>query len=385
MILLLVCILWLLVLGFFLITLIKALLYRKILDPQKNPVKADLPFVTIVVPARNEEENIFRCIDSILGQNYAREKFKLIVVNDNSEDRTESIVKAAMAGTENIELINADPLPDGWTGKNHACWQAAEHLAGEYYCFLDADTKADPRLLEMAVSYAEKNGIDLLSVNPFQELGSITERIFLPGVFLAIAASMDFKKINEPGSRDAVANGQFLLFKADTYRAINGHEAVRDTIMEDIAFARMVKAAGYKLVFIFGDDLILTRMYSGLKGIWEGFSKNISHIMDNHGLFSCFWSAAKSIIIGVLPFVLLLMNFLANSGDDGYFLTRTILLAAGFTGMIATGVSALWAMKIPLWYLFTLPAGFMLHTAITVGNIVKQKTGGKRWKGRIYK
>jgi len=385
MILLSICIIWLLVLGFFLFALVRAFVYRKILDPARIVAGTDLPFATIVVPARNEERNIKRCIDSIVDQTYAREKYKLIVVNDNSEDNTESIIKEAAAKEDNIHLVNADPLPDGWTGKSHACWQAAAYLEGEYFCFMDADTKAEPRLLETAVSYAENNGIDLLSVNPFQEMRSITERIFLPGVFLAIAASMNFKKINDPGSREAVANGQFLLFKAKTYRALNGHEAVRKIIMEDIAFAQMVKQAGYKLMFIFGDDLILTRMYSGLEGIWEGFSKNISNIMNKPDPVAGSWMAVKSIILGVFPILLLIFYFSMYDAGDNYYTIMTALLSAGWFSMVVTGVSVLYAMKIPRRYLLALPAGLLLHAAITVSNIVKQKTGGKKWKGRTYK
>jgi len=384
MILFTLCLFWFLVLCVFFYSLIRVLIDRKILDPDKIPVRSELPFITIVIPARNEERNIRRCVNSIIHQTYPKKKYKLIVVNDNSNDNTESIIKKIAGVNSNVQLINAEPLSDGWTGKNHACWQAVEHLEGEYFCFIDADTKAEPKLLEIGVSYAENKRTDLLSVIPYQELGSITERIFLPGVFLAIAASMDFKKINEPECKEAVANGQFLLFKADAYRSIKGHKGVRDTIMEDIAFAKRIKESGQKLVFIFGDDLILTRMYRGLGDIWDGFSKNISMIMNKPGIASGIWAAAKTSILGIFPVLLLVLIISIPMESVLAFQISAVLLAAGILGMLGLGVSVLWKMKIPSRYLFFLPAGFLLHSAITINNIIKHKAGSKKWKGRTY-
>ena len=213
--------------------------------PRKSAAPHPTPHVTIVILARNEELNIERCVSSFLKQSYPRDRLEIIVVDDNSTDSTAAVVRKVMDDHPELKLITAEELPAGWTGKNHACWTGAGQARGKWYCFVDADVVADPHLLETAMQFAESKHLGLLSINPFQELVSVSERCLLPGIFFGIAGTMNFKRINDPESPDAIANGQFMLFSRSVYESIGGHGAVRNVIMEDIALARIVKRSDY--------------------------------------------------------------------------------------------------------------------------------------------
>ncbi|MCP3925831.1 MAG: glycosyltransferase [Desulfobacterales bacterium] len=381
MLLLIFTILWFLTLNYFLYTLFKILLFRNVLNPKKQKPVNHFPFVSIIIPARNEEHNIRRCITSLLSQSYPADRYKIIVVNDNSIDATESIIKELASNDNKVHLINkGEPEPE-WTGKNSACNEGSKHAGGDYICFIDADTKSETDLIKISVSYAEENKIDMLSVSPFQELGSFTEKCLLPGIFLAIASSMNFKNINNPVKPEAIANGQFILFRKSVYDDIEGHNSVKSIVMEDIALAEVVKHNGYRLFFIFGDDLIRTRMYTKLSEIWEGFSKNIAVIMKTRTFFTTFLSSLKSIFIGLAPLIIPLFLFF---NQDSYSLYTLSFFGVGFTSLFILSFFSLRAMGVSPLYMIFFPVGFTFHSIISLSSIFKQKKGRTEWKGRKY-
>ena len=370
---------WFLTLFYFLYTLVKILLFRKILDSEPK-IREKYPYVSIIIPARNEEHNIRRCITSLLSQSYPGDRYKIIVVNDNSTDKTEEIIKELASVDKKIHLISKGEPRPGWTGKNSACMEGAQEGVGDYFCFIDADTKSEFNLIEASVSFAEENSIDMLSVSPFQEIKSFTEKSLLPGVFLAIASSMNFKNINNPSKPEAVANGQFIMFKKTVYDEIDGHGSVRSIVMEDIALAELIKKEGYRLFFIFGDNFISTRMYTKLSEIWEGFSKNISVIMKTKTVLTTFISSLKSLIIAMGPILIpIFLQF-----DQNYSLYTLIIYGTGLSSFLILSFFSLKEMGVSPLYMIFFPVGFIFHGIISLNCIFKQKKGQTTWKGRKY-
>ena len=377
---------WLIFLLYSLSSIGKNYFERVVMTKPETSASLKTPFITIVIPARNEEANIERCLDSFLKQSYYRNQFEIIVVDDNSTDNTAPIVKSLLDEHSELFLISAEELPAGWTGKNHACWTGVNHAKGEWYCFVDADVVSEPRLLETAIQFANSKQLGLLSINPFQELISVSERCLLPGIFFAIAASMNFKNANDPTSPEAIANGQFMLFKRSVYDSIGGHKAVRSEIMEDIALARLVKRSNYTVCWVFGDDMIRTRMYQSFLNIWEGFSKNIADIMNVKSSGGAIYICLKSLLLGWMPLILPLWAFIhILQNERNIFSYWGFGLAmAGSAIMFICAISTIRFLKIPLRYFLAFVLGLTMHTALTIDCLWKRKRGKSKWKGRTY-
>lgn len=386
MILFIITIAWFLFLVHFLWRIGKIYFSRENLDHSEDQGTNDWPFVTVIIPARNEEANIEKCVRSLASQTYPSNQLQIVVVDDNSSDPTASIVKELMTDYENISLMPAGELPGGWAGKNHACWQGVKNAQGDWLCFMDADTVSHPDLLINAIRFSEAKHIDLLSINPFQEISSCAERFFLPGVFLAIASTMKFNSVNDPSKPDSGANGQFMLFKKSVYKALDGHRTVKSNVMEDMALADLVKKSGFRLYWVFGEKLIRTRMYTGFSHIWEGLSKNMVDIMKDSGKILPIYRSVSSFILGWMPMVMPVIAFvdLNQTGVTFPGLWALVISIAASISFLIFYLLSLRAMNAPLRYVLSFPFGFTLHAALTINSMRKIIQGKREWKGRVY-
>ena len=179
--------------------------------PTPAPDGAVLPALTVVIPARDESTNIGPCVRSLLSQQYPTARLRIVVVDDDSHDDTAAIVAAMAATDSRITLLSAPALPPGWKGKAHACWYAVQAVPAdsEWLCFLDADMRAHPLALASAVQLAQAGALDLLSLAPRHELGSLAERLIIPCGLYILGFSKDQARIQAPGSEEALCTGQF--------------------------------------------------------------------------------------------------------------------------------------------------------------------------------
>ena len=197
--------------------------------------------VSIIVPARNEETNIERVVHSLAGQRGVRE---ILIVDDQSEDRTLEILEAMKAEAPVLRVLRIDSLPEGWLGKTYAVSVAARQAAGDWLLFTDADTDHLPGSLAALLELAEREGADLLSLSPGQLTPTWWEKAVIPLVYVNLARLYRFEEVSDPGSPAAAANGQYLLIRRQVYDRVGGHEAIRNQILEDVELAKRVKAAG---------------------------------------------------------------------------------------------------------------------------------------------
>lgn len=258
-------------------------------------ILSEAPTISIIVPARNEEASIATCLDSLVSQTGVT--FEIIVVDDHSTDRTHEIAASfAAAHADNVRVIEAGPLPDGWTGKNNAVVTGAREAHGEWLLFTDADTAHLPGSLARALAEAQEYRADLLSYSPEQIAITFWEMAVLPVVFAELARQYPPSKVSDPNSLEAAANGQYILIKREVYEAVGGHAAVAGEILEDVAIARAVKRAGFKIRFRYADDAVRTRMYRNFRQLREGWTKNLALLFPNPG-----WLAARTFILWSLP------------------------------------------------------------------------------------
>lgn len=354
--------------------------------PSRRPSAADIfPAVSVIVPARNEENNIGDCLAGLAGLEYPAEKLQIIVVDDRSTDRTAEIVNGFIARHSSIELIQGQPLPEGWTGKSHGCWQGANRARGEWLIFLDADTYVKPDLLSSTIHFAEHNRLDLLTVIPHQIMKSVQERLWLPGVFLGFASFLDLGRINDPDDPYAIASGQFLLFRSDAYRAIDGHRLIRRELNDDLAFAREAKKHHLNFFCAFGEHLLETRMYRNLKEIWAGFSRNAADITQSNSIGRLLANTVSIVTVAagtiMLPAIAVL-NYLAT--PDIYNRIATGLALPLLLVLLVFFLLVVRALRIPVVYSLAIPLGLVLHGALCLYSFFLIKGGVRQWKGRSY-
>ena len=353
-------------------------------DYESSDVPADPPLVTVIVPARNEAENIARCVTSILGTNYP--SLEVIVVNDHSDDRTAEIV-GELAQTDNrVRLFDSPQLPDGWFGKQWACQTGADQSKGPVLLFTDADTIHRPDSLVRAVNAMIRAQADLLSVLPRQRLESFWERVLQPQVFTLLAARFGGTEhvTHSPRKEDKLVNGQYLLVKKATYDSAGGHASVRGSAVDDLSLAQLFFSRGGKVVLTHGANSVSTRMYTSLGSVVRGWGKNIYAGVR--------LSFRKGPLRSVVYPSLLLLFFL-------FQLAPMAMLIAGITGMTSSAtmvwsivsVSCLliwWTavymlMQVPPWHALVFPVGAAVMLYICAGAILRGRTVA--WKGRVYR
>jgi glycosyltransferase involved in cell wall biosynthesis len=236
------------------------------------------PRVSAIVPARNEEDNLERCLDSLSAQDYAN--VEIIVVNDRSTDRTGQIARRATLRDRRIRVITIDRLPAGWTGKTHALQRAAEQARGDWFWFVDADTDHAPESLSTLLEYARDQEASLVSLLPELRCESFWEQVVQPLAGITLMQSFPPHVVNDDRSRLAFANGQYILIERPAYLAAGGHEAVRDRFVEDIALARAVKGMGLRIRLVLARGLVSCRMYSSLEQLIRGWSRILYDALD---------------------------------------------------------------------------------------------------------
>lgn len=360
---------------------------RPPLAPPPSPESA--PFVTICVPARDEERSIEACARSLLEQDYPPDRFEVVVLDDRSTDATPAILARLRAQDERLRVRQGAPLPNGWQGKCWALHQAVQSASqtAAYLLFTDADTVHDPRMLSSVVSFAEAHGIDLLSLGPDQELGTESERVLLPMILaMSVTANGTLAEVNDPARVDvAKAVGQFILFRANAYRRIGGHEAVRGEIVEDFAIARVAKNRGCRLLLADGRHLVRTRMYRSGREIWDGFSKNTFDEVQRHpgGAFVALLGLP---LLAIGPYVLALVG--AGRLRRRARLSDVVLLLqakAQCLALLAVGRAAVSAWDLPTRYALAQPIASLFLWAVTANSTWRNLSGrGVVWKGRTY-
>src|SRR5262249_25900413 len=226
--------------------------------------------VHIVVPARNEEDCIGRCLQPLVGQKGI--EFSITVVDDGSNDRTRAIAES-FAG---VRVISAPDPVAGMTGKCNALIRGAQGATAKWLLFTDADTFHYPASLARAVAEAEEQGVDLLSYSPEQETGSLAEMALLPVIFADLVRTYPPRRVNDPADPTGAANGQYLLARGAVYEHSGGQGAVAHNILEDVESARLFKASHRLVWFRQGTGLVRARMYRSWQSMVAGWPKNLA-------------------------------------------------------------------------------------------------------------
>ncbi len=346
-------------------------------------IEGDWPSVTMLVAGKDEAENIGACVESLLAQDY--EDFELVIIDDRSTDGTAALARAAGGDDPRLRVLEVHELPEGWAGKNNAMAHGISQSTGRWLCMADADCRfTSPATVRVAMAYALNHKVDLLSVLPDLEMRGFWENVVQPvcGAIMVFWFKPD--KVNDPAKPQAYANGAFMLFKRDIYDEVGGHAAVRDRLMEDLAFAQRVKRFGRRLAVVQGDGLVSVRMYTSFKKILNGWSRIF------FGTFGTKKRLAVSLV--VLLIVSLLPHVAALAGWIFYLLSgqKAALTAA----IVATAAVALQMSVIYRFYklagaraalFWTYGLGCIMATVAIFKAFAKHRKGAKvQWRGTAY-
>jgi glycosyltransferase involved in cell wall biosynthesis len=326
--------------------------------------------VTAIVPARNEEASIAACIKSLAAQ---PEIVEIIAVNDQSSDRTGEILRGLAKQISRLRLIDAPAPPPGWVGKNHAVSLATQQATSQWLLFTDADAVLLEGAIAKALTLATEKDAALISFSPEQELQTWYEKMLIPFVYLRLAQRFSFDEVNDPASKAAAANGQFLLIQRETYDAVGGHAAIHDAVLEDVALARRVKSAGFPIRFASGFGIVRVRMYRSFSAMWEGWKKNLFQLMGGTtgSVFAEFESA--------FPWMILVILVIGIKLPIAMFAGVILLLLR----QISYGI-ALSRNHFPFQYIiYYLPAIFM-YAGVLWASHESYAKGKVTWKGREY-
>ncbi len=353
---------------------------RSIRMPQNNgKLPEPPPLISVLIPARDEEKNIANCLASLRQQDYP--SFEVMVLDDNSSDKTADIVNQIAAEDKRIRLVEGEPLPEGWAGKPFACHQLARLAKGSWFLFVDADTTHAPHMLRSLLALALRLRPSLLSGFPRQLANSLPQKIAIPVLYFVILSWFPIwwlQRSKKP--RPSLAIGQLLLFPAEEYWRIGGHEAVKSRILEDVWLGVEVNRHGGRQIAIDLSPVVSCHMYQSVGAMWEGFIKWIYSVA----------SLSPIALVGLL--VAGYLFFLAPF----YWLWKDLFVAATPSDWVHILVFQVALIIIMRWVVdnyFKEPAvsaplhpvgfSFLILTVICAG-LRRTAGAGVHWKKRLY-
>jgi glycosyltransferase involved in cell wall biosynthesis len=321
--------------------------------------------VSVLIPARNEETNIGNLLSDLLNQDY--KNIEILVFNDQSSDRTAEIVTEFQQKDSRVRLIHSEGLPNGWLGKNFACYSLSKHARGEYFLFLDADVRIGNNVIADTIDYSTKYNLGLLSIFPKQIMMTIGEHLTVPimnYILLSLLPLILVRKLKNPSL--AAANGQFMLFNSTVYREFNPHEKVKAQKVEDIEIARYFKKNNLSVACLVGNNSIKCKMYAGFTDAVNGFAKNITSFFG------------KSFLVAILFWLVTTFGFIAVYtllGSDLLVIYLLITLITRTFIWIVSKQNIFWNLMLLIPQQIVI--GQFIYKAIQY-KIIKQH----QWKGR---
>src|SRR5919109_551210 len=291
-------------------------------------IRDEFPKVSVILPARNEEKYIAKCLDSLLNQSYPN--FEIVAINDSSSDRTDEIIQRYHIINSKVVAINAEPKPEEvWIGKNWACYQGYLSSTGEIFLFTDADTVHSTSTMSLAVTYLIKQSLDALTAIPkILSEENIWIKITLPLLWTLSYAKYSALRANNPKSKIGYFFGSFFIITRKTYEAVGTHKAVKSEIVEDGALGRKVKEDKFKLRVVRGEKYVEAIWARDFNTLWDGLRRLIIPLYQRERTTALLMTISSFLLL-LLPFILFLFLLFSTTTTlfiDGYYSVKDLLL-----------------------------------------------------------
>jgi len=343
---------------------------------ERYPAPSQYPFLSVLIPARNEEANIGDCLRSLLAQDYP--SFEVLVLDDHSTDRTPEIIQELAAGDNRLRVLTGTALPPDWLGKHWACHQLAKAAKGELLLFTDADTRHHRYALRDGVAALLAEGADMLTAFPHEEVRSWAEVLVGPVSFWSLFSFMPLflaHRLRLPWL--SAATGQFMFFRRSAFEQIGGYAAIRQHAADDVALAQRVKAMGLRWRLVDGTARVRCRMYRSLGEVYEGFSKNLFAVFGYRVIpFAFVWLWVLVVFLEPLAVLALIMAGLPLPAPSA------ALAIAAVAGSLIIWVVPYYRLGFPALAALAYPASVILMVFIAGRSLMLALNGHSIWKGR---
>ena len=334
------------------------------------------PLVSVIVPARDEEDSIARCLESLLVQDYA--DYEVVVVDDGSADGTARIVAAMAASDSRLRLVSARPLPPGWLGKPHALSEGAAAARGEILILTDADTVHEPESVSWAVTNLQDHDADILSGYLDQRYGSFGEGIVVPTMYAAMLLVPLFLLARTKTPRIAFAIGQYVAVRREALDGVCGFEPIRDSIVDDMSLANRLKAFGYRGVFLDARRAAHCRLYRSYRDAFDGIERSVYSALGGRPLAV---AVVALLVLGVIvgPALAVLGSY-ARLDTPPTLVTASVILFAVQWAFVS------WDRDVPFAAFALYPLVFLNLLVILIASMLITGFGaGVEWKGRMVR
>ena len=372
-----VCVAWI----FLLKSMLDSFRLTPYLDKFENTSKTN-PKVSIILPARNEEEFIGKCLDSLIKQDY--ENYEIIVIDDSSEDKTGEIISEYAKKYPKIIPVSARPKPDGWMGKNWACMEGYGKATGELLLFTDADTKHAENVITLAVSHLNSFSLDALSAIPKMLTFDFWTNITLPMISTFLHTRFSALNVNNPAKKTGYFFGSFFILKKTTYQEVGTHEGVKQEIIEDGALGKKVKEAGYKMKMVRGEHLI-EAIWARDKGtLWNALKRLMVPLYLQSGKIAIgIFFAIVFLLFAPFPILAISTSFPIESTSAKILcITSAIASVLIYIGAI---IEVKIGLKLKLAYAIFAPLGSLVVVLGFLSGLLQAKrTSSVTWRGRSY-
>lgn len=345
--------------------------YNFISAPRMRREESDSPedaeLISVLIPARNEEHNISACLESVCNQTH--KNLEIIVLDDQSTDKTARIVREYSLKDNRVMLMNGLQLPEGWLGKNWACHNLSLKATSEKLLLIDSDVRLREDALSIALNKMKKVQANMLSVFPSQIVENIGTSLVTPLMNWLLLTFLPLIKVSTSRNQSFVAaNGQFILIDRNDYLSIGGHEKVKHNVVEDMELARAIKRQNKKVITLLGDTTVYCKMYSEYSDSYSGFSKNFFPGF-NTNYFVFFFLLHSIALLFFLPFILAPLIF-EYAIIVGLILTSRIIIAFMSKQNILREV-------------ILHPVQMIMIVLLGINSVIVTKKKTARWKGRL--
>jgi cellulose synthase/poly-beta-1,6-N-acetylglucosamine synthase-like glycosyltransferase len=339
------------------------------------------PKVSIILPARNEEGFIEKCLDSLLCQDY--NNYEIIAIDDSSEDNTGKIIAEYASKNEKIIHVTARPKPDGWMGKNWACSEGYGRATGELLLFTDSDTVHSKSVVSLAVDHLLSLDLDALTVIPKMNCLDTWTRITLPVLSTFLHTRFSALRVNDPSKKTGYFFGSFFIITRKTYESVGRHEGVKNEIIEDGALGKKVKESGHKMRMVEGTHLVDAVWARDWSTLWNGLKRlMIPLYLQNGKIAGGIFTAVLFLLL--MPYVLLAYSA-PFAGQSSSFLALFVMSAFSSALVYLAGIIDSQALKLKIRYGLCGPLGsFVVVSGFFCGILQARKSMSVSWRGRAY-
>ena len=340
------------------------------------------PKVSIILPARNEEKFIGKCLESFVRQDYPN--YEVIAIDDSSDDKTWQIIEENAKMSDKVVPIKAKPKPHGWMGKNWACMEGLRHATGELLLFTDADTKYSKKVLSFAVSHLLSANLDVLTVIPrLICLDSVT-KVTLPMLSTFLHSRYSALNVNNPKKGIGYFFGSFFIIKREIYEKIGTHEKVKHEIVEDGALGKITKESGFSLKMVRGEHLLDAVYSRSPKEMWHGLERLMVPLYHQNKSYAVgVFFAVLFILFIPIPFLIYSLVFFEISISflplliSAIISTCTIFIAALMETKMGLNLKSVFALLAPI-------GGLIVSCGFLSGILQANKSSAVSWRGRKY-